>query len=856
MKHILIALLFFTPLYSSAQSIISGSVSSESNSVEGVIVRLQIGGKDVSYDITDEGGLFELKFTSREGDVKAIFSHLSYELKEIALENKTQRLDITLTPKVTEIKEITVSAPDIRLRGDTLVYALGAFTGLSNVTLEDALKRLPGVEVAQSGKISYMGKNISNFYIEGMDLLGGRYSIATTNITPDMVSTVEVIENHQPIKMMQGKMLSDAVAMNIKLKKEAKLKPSGTIEGTLGYIEDELLYRLGLTGMLFSKEFQTISTIKYGNVGKQNSSEAAIHFYETKGGDNLAMDVLSSLSGTTPPLSDSRYLNREDGLVSINTINKLSDDDELRINANYTYTNEDYAYSLLSDYYVEGENTLVEEVTSPLSIVHSPSLEFRYNKNSKELYINNTLKGSLSILDERFPTLSGDEIIGQEREALDYGITNNFSLRKPVGTNFIGFSSVISYLATPDNSVSYSSALDDSYNYIQNADGNTFYTSNKLDYSFNAGRYTRLFLPLNLDYSYDRVNTMLSGRDTEPNDLRGGNLRTTLSPRMEYKAPSGRFEMTLSAPVGYSLLDYNQATDKYSTLLYSPSVSMKFTLSPSSLVQLNAGASNSIGDATSFLVNPIQTSYRSATIASGIISESEQQSATLRYQYKLPLSYFFINASLGYSHTCRNQLSSQYFVDEDIITSTVLGDNQSEGFNAALSFTKLFKSIDTKVDLSGVYRTSSGEVIQQEVLTSYTSSYYGASLNVKTNPTKWMEFSYNGTVALNNSKYLEVSSSVISHSHRAQLSFEAFKKLKLFVRGDYVNNQISTTDYVDMLLLDFGATYKFEKFELDLSINNILDTRAYAYTIFSSLDTYTYNYTLRGREITLSFRLL
>ncbi len=844
------------PLNLFAQSVISGSVSADGNAVEGVIVRLRVGDKDLTYDLSDSEGTFELSFSTDESEVKVIFSHLSYEAKELSLENKSQNIEVKLKPKITEIKEITVSAPDIRLRGDTISYQLAAFTGIDDRTLEDALKNLPGVEVASSGKISYMGKDLSNFYVEGMDLLGGRYSVATTNITPDMVATVEVMENHQPIKMMQDKMMSDAVAMNIKLKKEAKLKPTGNVEGSLGYIEDEVLYRLGLTGMLFSKKFQTISTVKYGNVGKQNSSEAMVHFLDMGGGSNLAMDVLGSLGGSTPPLRDNRYLNREDGVASINTINKLTDDDELRINANYTYTNEDYGYSQISDYYVGDKRTVVEEITTPLSIVHNPSLEVKYNKNSKELYLYNTLKGSLSILDERFPTLSSGNQIGQQREALGYDITNNFRVTKSFGARILSFTSTLSYLATPENSVSYSSALDDSYNYIQNAEGKTFYTTNTLDYSFSVGRYTQLFMPLNLTYNYNNVNTLLSGRDTEPNNLKGGDFRASFAPRMEYKTPSGRFEMTVNAPIGYSFLDYNQATQQYNTLLYSPSVDMKFILSPSSNIRLSGGASNSIGDATSFLVNPIQTSYRSATIASGILAESQRQSATLKYQFKLPLSYFFLNAAIGYNHTSSNLLSSQYFIGDDIISSTVLGDNQSEGISASLSISKLFKPISTKVDLSGFYSFNSGEVIQQEVLTHYTSSYYGANLKVKTNPLKWMEFSYSGSISLSNTKFLSESSSTISHNHQAVVSFVALKKLKLFARADYVNNQITTTDYVDMLLLDFGASYKFKKIELELSINNILDTKQYAYTIFSSLDTFSYNYSLRGREIVLSFRIL
>ena len=84
-------------------------------------------------------------------------------------------------------------APQIIQRGDTLSYRLSSFAGKGDYTLRDAMKRLPGIEVTSSGSIKYLGKDISNFYIEGMDLLGGQYNVATNNIPADYVTSVQVL---------------------------------------------------------------------------------------------------------------------------------------------------------------------------------------------------------------------------------------------------------------------------------------------------------------------------------------------------------------------------------------------------------------------------------------------------------------------------------------------------------------------------------------------------------------------------------------------------------------------------------------------------------------------------------------
>lgn len=42
---------------------------------------------------------------------------------------------------------------------------------------------MPGIDVASNGKIQYQGIDINKFYIEGNDLLGGKYGLIGQNST-------------------------------------------------------------------------------------------------------------------------------------------------------------------------------------------------------------------------------------------------------------------------------------------------------------------------------------------------------------------------------------------------------------------------------------------------------------------------------------------------------------------------------------------------------------------------------------------------------------------------------------------------------------------------------------------------
>ena len=81
---------------------------------------------------------------------------------------------------------------------------------------------MPGIEVKSDGQIIYNGQWINEFYIEGLDMLGSNYGVATKNIDAHDIGTVQILEDHQDVKMLQGVRRGAAPAMNIRLKQSAK----------------------------------------------------------------------------------------------------------------------------------------------------------------------------------------------------------------------------------------------------------------------------------------------------------------------------------------------------------------------------------------------------------------------------------------------------------------------------------------------------------------------------------------------------------------------------------------------------------------------------------------------------------
>ena len=257
--------------------------------VSDVIVKVVNGSKTLAFTSTNAKGEYVIELKSApSGEVSLQFTHISYEKESerLTFKERTTKVDMVLTPKAVSLKEVTVKPDPLRQKGDTLSHNLASFLGKGDVTLEDGLKRLPGVDVSQNGGISYMGKPISQFNIEGMDLLGGKYNLATRNIPADYVTNVEIVRNHHS-RRVEKDVPSNEVSMNIKLSNKAKFKPFGqeeagagiaphsapegaTIDQQQGNVSpsgDErgaLQALLGLTGMMFTNKFQTICSVKGG----------------------------------------------------------------------------------------------------------------------------------------------------------------------------------------------------------------------------------------------------------------------------------------------------------------------------------------------------------------------------------------------------------------------------------------------------------------------------------------------------------------------------------------------------------------------------------------------------------------
>lgn len=104
-------------------------------------------------------------------------------------------------------------------------------------------------------------------------------------------------------------------------------------------------------------------------------------------------------------------------------------------------------------------------------------------------------------------------------------------------------------------------------------------------------------------------------------------------------------------------------------------------------------------------------------------------------------------------------------------------------------------------------------------------------------------------------RYKGLESSYSSQAHDFKLSVFPIATFRLSGQYNCVRKEVATNLYKGMSLLDVGIQYKIKSCKLSFEMYNILDLKRYSYTLFNGLDSYSYDYRLRGREFILSIAL-
>jgi hypothetical protein len=104
------------------------------------------------------------------------------------------KLILTLKSHLLEDVVVRQKIAAIKMKGDTIEYKADSFKVRAGASVEEMLKRLPGIQVDKNGNISAQGQKVEKVLVDGEEFFGDDPTVATQNIQANAIDKVQVFD--------------------------------------------------------------------------------------------------------------------------------------------------------------------------------------------------------------------------------------------------------------------------------------------------------------------------------------------------------------------------------------------------------------------------------------------------------------------------------------------------------------------------------------------------------------------------------------------------------------------------------------------------------------------------------------
>jgi hypothetical protein len=879
-KHRIISLLIFVLMIIAnsihAQVAVNGTVTdSLGKPVQSVSITLKkSNGIVLAFAITNNTGAYKIQYNGAfvKDSLLVEANAISFKKQTLPVTVATQTTNFKLSESSTKLPNVTVKAAPLKKEGDTLNYDVASFSTKQDRTIGDVIKKLPGVEVADNGQISYGGKPINRFYIDGDNLLDGKYNIATKGIPNDVVSKVQVLENHQPIKALSD-VKSESAAMNIVLKDKARLKIMGTGDAAVG---TPSVYNVSANAMLFQKKVKFINYIKMNNMGVDNSDETINHF----GGNDAQPVNLVGVGAGNPDLFKKRYLFNNVGLVNANDLINLKNEYQLRVNAFYLWDRQFQSSQVKSNYFLPNDTIRYSEKQDTRTISNTFNTQFTLTANKKDYYLNNvtTLENKPTQVLADLQATTSNNII-QYLNGTVTNLSNRFGfVKKSTNGRILAFGSTFSIIHNPatftvepglypaqfNNNIPYAGL-------IQQAAVPTFVTDNNVSFSKIWAKF-QMHFKIGVDYQNQQLNTLLESKqlsgtkatvaDSFINRLNWARTRAYIQPEFTYN--NGPVTITGGVPFTYQDTKYTGRLVKnhMTNPLFTPRVAVKLMTGKEAFITFGYTYGDTYGGISQVYDSYVMKGYRSFFSNGTLLNESKTHTLNGSYTFKNTLKIFFLTLSGSYikseSNTINDTRLSSILQQSRLIPFA----NIFESSSASVSISKyIFPLMTTLGGRVSWQRALSNQLQNGDLLQTQSDSYnYVANINSKLS--SWFNMSYTGTYTTFGSKPIgnahttrPASPSVEKWQHEVSANFSINSDFYFRIGGDNYRYLIPGAQENNYTFVDAAFTYKFNKLKTDieLSLTNLANIDTYGTASLSANSIIESSYRIRPRMAMMKF---
>ena len=186
MKQIFSTLLFLVvSMVAFAQNNVTGTIVDRDTKEPMEQTAVQLLRTDSSYvagTVSDANGAFRLQ-VAKHGKYIVKISNVGYK---------------------TLFRNVNVNAAKVVLKKDTFVYNATAFRTPEGSTIEELVKRLPGAQVDDDGKITVNGKEVKKIKVDGKEFMIGDTKTAMKNLPTNIVNQIKAYDEKSDLAKVTG----------------------------------------------------------------------------------------------------------------------------------------------------------------------------------------------------------------------------------------------------------------------------------------------------------------------------------------------------------------------------------------------------------------------------------------------------------------------------------------------------------------------------------------------------------------------------------------------------------------------------------------------------------------------------
>jgi hypothetical protein len=725
----------------------------------------------------------------------------------------------------------------------------------------------------EGGKILYQGKPIQKYMVNNLDLMEGRYAMINNNLPLDAVKKVQVIENDQPVKILDSLVFSNRASLNLELK---KFTTTGT--GKIGVGAAPVLWDLNVTQMTFGKTFQMLNSFQTNNTGNDVSRD--LKAFYTSGIDFVSRPTISNGESflairniASPSFEEQKWLNNKIFLFSTNALQKLRSGTELKANVSYYHDIRKRSGYIATQYFTKDEIIYSSEELSNRYRNQVFDIGLLIERNEKNIYLRNSTKFQKKWNTDRGEVLFNNSgHIGQYRDYTDQAFLNNLSLARFIGKQLVTMTSTAKFNSTPQQLLVTPGQFEDMLNngkpyeqLFQQVNFKKFSFENNIGFvrkiknwslSPNlAINYAHNSLQSNV-YITDQGNTKKSGEDYV-NDMKNGELNFAFSVNLRWEKP--KWKWMFSVP--YNLYYFNVLQQGVKTIDHSirnsfnPASTLTYLIDANNDLSASLSGGNTFEGLNNFYNGYIITQYRNMQRYDARLLRTGNKSLNIGYNYKNTITANFANLKYNYWSGRRDYIYANTIDEKGRATTSIIDQNSvstNHGFSGGLS--RYFSTIKTIAKLNASINWSSSDYLINGNMEMQHGRSQSGSVEFINNFSSIISGDYKTIIGRTKSIFADNQLVVVYANHYLNLVISPADSYSFTVSNALYTNNMKNQG--DQYFLDLSCRYQIKRWKTDLEFagQNLLNNNQFIQQFSNNIELIQSYFELRPRQFLISTR--